>query len=635
MLFRSQEVFLNSLLSAFTTDAVNIMSNLAFTALQIPERLLAGGVGAVRRTITGDTTGVEAFEAVDMLHGYYSGLMSAAVLAGRAMKTGEPQSSLTSKLDARTMKAITAENLGLGDATGGLKYLARGVDAIGTAVRIPGRFLMTEDEFFKAWNSSAQKHALARRMMRQNIRNGMSPEDAKAMYRAEILDPSRETVEGVRDFAETVTFTKDLDGFLANVGVTMSHPLLKIFLPFYKTPTNIVLQVMARTPLGMLSPGMRKLFESGDKADFDIAVSRVALGSAFMGMFAMAADTGSDADTIITGSGPQSKGSQAAWRRSGFQPYSICARKENSEQYDCVSYARFEPISALMAMAADYTDYSRYSNDTSELEQLASALSTAAANYSGQLPMVQGMTAMTEVIGNKYDETTNRLVKAVDLAAKTFGQATYGAVLSPAIIASIERMNDPRMSNTRPDPNLPMGVRGFYEALNKMKARNPFFSDQVPRRYNNWNEEMTAGQGNAFDLFSPIRVKSAEYKDVDRAMVEMSHFLGNKLTFNFKSVDGVKLTAEQENEFIRFFNEVTFGGDTVLDELNDTVNKSYYDRQSLEEKADTLQEIITMYRQQAKEELMLEFPELQDKIDFNNLPYEERQELKEFGEAPG
>ena len=629
-----QEIFLNSLLSAFTTDAVNIMSNLAFTALQIPERLLAGGVGAVRRTITGDTTGVEAFEAVDMLHGYYSGLMSAAVLAGRAMKTGEPQSSLTSKLDARTMKAITAENLGLGEATGGLKYLARGVDAIGTAVRIPGRFLMTEDEFFKAWNSSAQKHALARRMMRQNIRNGMSPADAKAMYRAEILDPSRETVEGVRDFAETVTFTKDLDGFLANVGVTMSHPLLKIFLPFYKTPTNIVLQVMARTPLGMLSPGMRKLFESGDKADFDIAVSRVALGSAFMGMFAMAADTGSDADTIITGSGPQSKGSKAAWRRSGFQPYSICARKENSEQYDCVSYARFEPISALMAMAADYTEYSRYSNDTSELEQLASALSTAAANYSGQLPMVQGMTSLTEVIGNKYDETTNRLVNAVDLAAKTFGQATYGAVLSPAIMASIERMNDPRMSNTRPDPNLPIGVRGFYEALNKMKARNPFFSDQVPRRYNNWNEEMTAGQGNAFDLFSPIRVKSAEYKDVDRAMVEMSHFLGNKLTFNFKSVDGVKLTAEQENEFIRYFNEVTIGRDNVLQELNDTVNKPYYQRYSLEQKAKALQDIITHYRQEAKEELMMQFPELRDKIDYNNLPYEKRRELKELGEAP-
>ena len=306
-----------------------------------------------------------------------------------------------------------------------------------------------------------------------------------------------------------------------------------------------------------------------------------------MGVFAMAADTGSDADTIITGSGPQSKGSQGRMAAIRFSAVFCLQPQKNSEQYDCVSYARFEPISALMAMAADYTDYSRYSNDTSELEQLTSALSIAAANYSGQLPMVQGMTAMTEVIGNKYDETTNRLVNAVDLAAKTLGQSTYGAILSPAIMASIERMNDPRMSNTRPDPNLPMGVRGFWhEALNKMKARNPFFSDQVPRRYNNWNEEMTAGQGNAFDLFSPIRVKSAEYKDVDRAMVEMSHFLGNKLTFNFKSVDGVKLTAEQENEFIRYFNEVTIGRDNVLQELNDTVNKPYYQRYSLEQKSE-------------------------------------------------
>ena len=630
-----QEVFLNSLLSAFSTDAVNIMSNLAFTALQVPERLLAGGVGAIRRSVTGDTTGVDAFEAIDLLHGYYAGLMDAAILAGRAMRTGEPQSSLTSKLDARTMKAITAENFGINPAGGMFSnLLAKAVDGIGTAVRIPGRFLMTEDEFFKAWNGTAQKHALARRMMRQNIRDGMSPDDAKAMYRAEILDPSRETVEGVRDFAETVTFTKDLDGFLGNVGVTMSHPLLKIFLPFYKTPTNIVIQAMSRTPLGLFSPEMKKLFQSGDKADFDVAVSRVAIGSAFMGAFAMAADTGSDSETIITGSGPQSRGSKAAWRRQKFQPYSICSRIDGTQTYDCVSYARFEPISALMAMAADYTDYSRYSNSTTELEQLTSALASAASNYTGQLPMVQGMTAITEVMGNKYDATTSRLVDAIDLVGKTLGQSTYGAVLSPAIMASIERMQDPRSSNTRPDPNLPMGVRGFYEALNKMKARNPFFSDDVPRRYNHWNEEIIAGNGNAFDLFSPIRVQKAEYNVVDNAMVEMSHFLGNQLVFNFKVIDGIKLTAEQENEFIKLFNETTIGGTTVLDDLKDLVTGGDYDDLSLEEKVQEIQDIVTMYRSEAKEQMGMQYLDLQEKIEFNNLPYEERQARKALGAAP-
>ena len=59
-----------------------------------------------------------------------------------------------------------------------------------------------------------------------------------------------------------------------------------------------------------------------------------------------------------------------------------------------------------------------------------------------------------------------------------------------------------------------------------------------------------------------------------------------------------------------------------------------YDDLSLEEKAQEIQDIVTVYRSEAKEELSVEFLEIQERIDFNNLPYDERKELEELGAAP-
>ena len=161
----------------------------------------------------------------------------------------------------------------------------------------------------------------------------------------------------------------------------MSHPAVKIAVPFFKTPTNIGGQTLQRAgPLAALSPKFWKLMKSADPADRDLAISRLAIGSTIMGTFAMMAagnyfdDDGNLIDDfIITGSGPTARGAKDAFRRQDLQPYSACERIGSSTKYNCVSYARFDPVSGILAIAGDYADYARYSDDKEELETLAMA----------------------------------------------------------------------------------------------------------------------------------------------------------------------------------------------------------------------------------------------------------------------
>ena len=624
-----QEVFLNSLLSAFTTDTVNITSNTAFMMLQIPERFGAFIVGKGRLLVAPNSgPGVDAAETWDMVKGLGKGTFDAFVMFGRTMRTGEPQSSFRTKLEVQGRQAITSENFGL-DGAG---VWGRGVDILGNIVRLPGRFLISEDEFFKAWNARAQLEALASRKMRRAIQSGVPEDTAMADKAADLRDPPESMLAAVRSYQETSTFTNDLEGMMANLGQTMNNPFVRMFVPFFKTPTNIVIQVMKRTPLGLMSPEFMKLVKSGDKADVDLAVSRIALGTIMMASVAYATHDQSG-DTIVTGSGPSARGSQDAWRRQGLQPYSVCSRGEG-DRYTCSTYSRLEPVSALVAMAVDYNDYARYSANPEELEQLAMALILAGTEYSGQLPMVQGMSEIAALMGQNYEGDESRVVGAINLIAKKFTDATIGAVMAPSILASIERMNDPTASNTKENPNTPMVVKGFYEALNKMKSRNPFFSDDVPPNLNLWAEPIVVGRGSVQDLFNPIRRSNGQQDALDNEIENLNFVMGGKLRKPAPKIDGVGLDAAQHNELIERMNLVEINGDTMRSSMMDVMMSDQYQDSGVEERASLLNEEMSEYLRLAKDEMIASDGHLAAKVEFLKKSFEDQKAIRQAGEAP-
>jgi len=118
----------------------------------MPERWLAARVGR----LTGSEA-MAASEAMAMWYGMTSGAKDAFKLAGKSLWTGESTDPL-GKVETPIL-AITAENMGLDPAN----WLGRGVDLLGETVRLPGRFLMAEDDFLKQsgfeWNCTPRPTA--------------------------------------------------------------------------------------------------------------------------------------------------------------------------------------------------------------------------------------------------------------------------------------------------------------------------------------------------------------------------------------------------------------------------------------------------------------------------------------------
>ena len=618
-----QEVWINSMLSAITTHAVNVGSNTAFALLQIPERGLAGGLGSIRRALTGSKDGVRFAESLAMVNGLYQGGKDGILLAAKAFKTESPISgSLRNKLEVRERKAISAEKFGLDP----MSVFGRAMDYMGVAVRLPGRFLLAEDEFFKAVSSRMQLNALATRNMRENVANGMSPGQAQRQYEMTMRNPDESVLEQVQDFADVITFQDDLEGFMGNLQTSMSHPIAKIFVPFFKTPTNVVKQVAQRTPLVMASPKFYKAIKAGG-AEADAALAKLALGSTIMTGFAMAASAEDGADVIMTGSGPTAPGARAAFKRQEFQPYSIHIKQDDGT-YKAISYSRFDPISGLLAVAADYAQYAKYSDDPGELEQLTMGASLAAANYLGQLPMLQGMANISELFGGKFDTPADRIKGALDLMAKQAANTVLGPLAGGSMVGSIERMMDPTIRDASVPSDLDPVIKGFYQALNAAKARNPLFSSSLPPRLNLWGEEMQAGYGEAWEMASPIRIKDAEYDAVDSEIVDLNFALGNSLRMPSRKIDGAALDATQYNQLLTFMNSETIRGVGMKEALLDEITDPDYRSMGVDDRIKTLRDVIGDYQEAAEKIVIQMHPDLAVEIDINKLPYEERKMKK-------
>ena len=491
------ELYINSLLSSPVTHMVNITSNLIFGMFQLPERALAGALGALRTNILrGFTSSDRVFmsESMAMVQSLRQGLSDAIVASKRGLVSEEETFGAMSKIDVRERRAISSEFLGLeGQSPVGL-----GVDGLGIVTRFMGsRLLLAEDEFAKGIAFQAELYAQAQRRMKVLINDGMEPDKAAEEGARILAGRDAAAVRTAQEGAQRLTFQGDLGAFASKFSTIMSHPAAKIFVPFYKTPTNILKETMARTPLGLLpGSGFWTDFRAGG-ASADLAMSRLVMGSSIFMTVAYAAAGGEGSAVILTGAGPEDKTAKAAWRRLKLQKHSIAFRNEDGT-YESFDYSRLAPIAGILAMAADYAQYSQYEDDASALEQLYMSGPLALYDQMKELPMMQGLFSIVDILGSEFEGGREKMERSFELIAKQLtaaGLSSLPLVPTGSLTATVERVLNPNASNTMPaGDEIDAGplARGFYEALNKAKARNPFFSNAVSAKLNLWGETMTA-----------------------------------------------------------------------------------------------------------------------------------------------
>ena len=603
--------YINGLLSSPVSHAKNIVSNTLFGLYQIPERMVAAmygnvlptGVRSFRALLPGsEAEKVGMDEALTMVQSLRNGIVEGMQLASTAWKNNAPN-DLMSKIEMQRggyEPTISSGAFGIEQD----KWFAKAIDFYGTAVTIPGRALLTEDEFFKGvlyrMELNTQITRRGKAVYREGVEAGLSETDAMAKASLEVeglfKNPPRDLDEAAVLFAQKGTFTAELPPALKNLQEVFNHPALKVVVPFFKTPANIGLQVIERTPFAPLSSQWREEVAKGGIYR-DMALAKVTLGSAFLATYAALSAEGS-----ITGRGPERKADREALMRDGWMPYSI---KIGDSYY---SYQGMEPVSALMAIAADYAEYAKHEPDASKVEEVFLGATYGLYEYLKEQPYLQGVADVAKLIGTNQQGAVDGK-KIVDGLVKQFGGFAIGG--SPAgvyssLVAGISRLSDPTRKDTRADPELPMGVRGFVEAFNKYKSRLPYFNSDLPEALNLWGDPVLTSRGNPMELVLPTRVSPAQFSLVDDALVR----IGSPVGMPDKKIDGVEMTAEQYNRLLTIYGKELPSKQGIMD----VMLSPGFTLLSLDDQQKTVQSVHSKYMQAAQGQLKQEDPALQARI---------------------
>mgnify|MGYP003646708516 FL=1 len=645
----AMENYINALLSSPVTHMINVAGNASFQFLALAERGLAGAIGNVRTMggLRGDV-GDQRYmgEAAAEAYGLMMAQKDAAVLMAKTFVTGDSGDMVT-KIDLRNRRSLGSTD-NIADIAASINqgdYFKSFIDTLGVATRLPGRFLATEDEYFKvismrrvlyreAHRASQIAYTGARKTM-------MSREKAKALAEAAYLrimtDTPTEVSEMMTKEARKLTFQGAPEGFFGRMGPAIQGiPGMKVVVPFYNTPTNVINEAYDRTlnwsPIyrGIKQsniPGA-KLLPGGNKpisgVEFDDALAKLALGNGIaLSMFALANGDYGD-DIIVTGSGPKDFSTRINIMGGANVPQYSIGFKQPDGSYKFVTFSRFDPLSAMLAMGADMAEYARYEDDPNMVALMSKAYTLAAAEYAGNMPFLQGVSELMAAAGGSFqtqEDFFERMSKFAgsqvasvgtnvlgnldrslgglpSYAAEYLSDGKYPLISQNSFYATMERLNNPEMSNTMLPPGTdpitgdlyteaPAFMQGFYSVIQGAKSRNPMFSDQLPPKLNFWGDVRTAGSGKVSETWNPVRIQTGGYTDLDQELIRLSETGFGSFSFHSKRINGTLLNGVQYNDFVttvnsvdgkgRMLGEQGFNPDgTLLPALNEEMNSMEY-----------------------------------------------------------
>jgi len=577
------EAWINGLLSGPQTHLVNSLSNSLTALWQIPERFTAGVIG---RILPGKQSIQEA-EALHQIFGMMEGFKDGLKLFGKTIWTGEP-SDYMNKIEVLERRAITAENVrstmagkllrkAAPDALEEGGFAARAVDLLGEGVRMPGRFLSAEDEFFRAVGYRMELNALA---YRNAAAEGLSGDDMALRIRDIVNNPPESIRLQAVDMARYQTFTRSLGSAgSAFQGFINKVPALKLIVPFIRTPTNILKFGLERTPMAFFSKKILAEIHAGG-ARRDMALARISLGSVIMGVTAYMAGQG-----MITGAGPSNPEMKKLLYDQGWQPYSI---KIGDKYY---SYSRIEPTGMLLGLAADTAEIMGQIGDK-EGEQLAIAAVMAIS---------KNITSKTWLRG------VSELVRTMDDPDR-YGErylANYVKSFVPGIAAQAERVMDPEM-------------RACYSFIDEFKSRIPGFSDNLFPRRNFWAEPIVLGAGEVMDFFNPIYTSKVKDSPISAELYRLEMPLPMpKHVQSFNGV-GIELKPEEYDKFMVLMNKVPLDstGKALKASLNSLIKDPEYRKASEGYKKSQIRLKVEEAKDLAKRKLLEEVPTLQTLVEY-------------------
>lgn len=660
------EVWVNSRLAAPTTHMINTVANGGYNALRFLEYGLASGINKA----TGNSPyGVQWEQMNAMIKSLGGAFLDGASSAYTSFSRDIP----VTKMDLPPRKVIGAEMLPDKYKN---SFMAPILKYYGTVTRLPGRLLIAEDEFFKGAIFRIEKDRMA--VKRKNEYLALNPDDkegALRTYNKTLIDPDTNTLKEIRESMLVGTFQQDLpEGFFTWIQKGTNHPVGRMFVPFYKTLTNIFFATSERTPgINLLMPSIRrdlgimtegKIFKKNvnpEKRQLALAkISTGLMGSLIFENLAFGASDGTG-DYIITGAAPKDRAEKNVFMNRGYQPYSIGVRQDDGS-FKFTSYAGFEPISGLLAMSADLayleTRPDFYDADQGKVNKFVEArmhMINAYFDYAAEQPFASALSAL----GKAFNSPPGEGQEIIDKLAAGGTQGLLGGAvefgLSPltgtTLANYLNKMQDQtyysnamttaqgelyyEISGKEYD-DVPYSVRSFYSALNNIyqrsRATGPlsymfqkgvdltgdvFDKENKYPSLNLWGEVMVGPEQSVYSPFKVLNKKrSAQYSAIDDFLAE--NYLGAEMPKS--KVGDVTLYREEYYDLITFMNEDE-DGDGVSDflkEANSLFTLDSFNNATIAGKLDRFTGLRNKYRAKAIEKLKVKYKrigELQSRID--------------------
>lgn len=441
------EAWINSLLFSFQTNIVNTGSNIAMALDKLATTTTAAALEAPK-VLVGKERNIYFGEIPSTFKGMWHGLRVGAERMAFAWE------------HEMTMRGGTKIETRVPTAIGG---------RLGRTTRIPGRLLISTDEFAKGVIETGDIFAKAYRRAVKDGKKGHAEIAARAGEIINNLDKYPEIQKGAIDEAMRRTFVEELGPYGKKIGqIRSTVPGVRWILPFLKVSINIPKQAFYRSPLnfGRILWKLKKGELKG--AELSEQVGQATMGTALAMATFMHALEGN-----IVGSAPVAPSERETFRRTK-QEYSLRLGDK------WISFERLEPMGTLLGAVADLAQAWKYLNDD-EQQKMAQSLAQMFTENLINKTFMRGMWTFSKAVADpeRYGEY--------------FIQSFAGSVI-PTEVAKIARYTDPFQRDVR---NL----------VDHVQSRIPGLRQQLEPKVDVWGKRKEDEGPLAYRALSPFWMK--------------------------------------------------------------------------------------------------------------------------------
>ena len=664
-------IYVTGLISQVDSHLRNILGFAGMRTLMIPENFIAVGWGKARTYLFKDgfTIGGKTFMQANpermVLDEAIIGASFEPQYWGRAwsaFKKALMKNELSDPLGNKVIQSPVGRrafeyNFGNNPHE---KFASKSIEYMGTMATISGRIMMAEDEFMKSltfWRSIEMQVVRKQYFEAQRlIERGMSYDDAhkKAAELAETLleSPTEDMIMEAIDYGRYATNTQKITGTLGSLEKVFNNPWLKVHMPFMRVVSNVFGAANERNPFTFyLTPRFWKNWNAGG-VQRDLAMARVTMGGGWGYVISKATQNG-----YITGAGAfGTYEDRLLAEKQGWQPYSFVFNTgelspEKIKQFQkltnvsitkdkiYVSYKGIEPISILLAQFASLTEFAYNTNATSEdIDLLYTSAVMSTYDYMTEHPLMQTMASMASIIDYRKDaadELGNSLAKISEIYStyalqgiptpipqEVDGETVWIGGPWSGFQSDLERSIYPEKTSTAPAEMIGEdydayssitnpAIEGYNTAFSKICAKTQNCSPNLPASLDPLTGQIERnGLGNTYDLYGPFKTTEGLIPGGYTVLAEFGANRPNPKQ-NYKSIDGVTLSASQINGIIRL---ATKGGklDKTVIKLGERLRKN--NRLNKIEKAEIINETVQQMYAAAKDQYVMSDRSLRDAI---------------------